>query len=186
MILHWKIINATLAFAHRLQSNMKLSLIWAMDKNRLIGKDNALPWHLPADMQWFRKQTMDKPILMGRKTFESIGKPLPGRINMVLTRQQDLNIEGCVVVQSLAAARAAAPQADEMMVIGGAEIYALLLPEADKLYITHIDEGFEGDAWFPDIDFQAWMLSYTEKHQADEKNKYDYRFEIWQRKAPNK
>ncbi len=186
MISHWSITNAIRAFARLLQSNMKLSLIWAMDKNRLIGKDNALPWHLPADMQWFRKQTMDKPILMGRKTFESIGKPLPGRTNMILTRQQGLRIEGCVVVPSLAAAKAAVPQADEIMVIGGAEVYALLLPEADKLYITHIDESFEGDAWFPEVDFQAWILSHAEHHHADEKNKYDYRFEIWQRKGLNK
>jgi dihydrofolate reductase len=165
---------------------MHLSLIWAMDKNRLIGKANALPWKLPADMQWFRKHTMDKPILMGRKTFESIGKPLPKRTNIVLTRQKDLHIDGCIVVQSLAEAKAAVPKADEIMVIGGAEIYGLLLPYADTLYITHIDECFEGDAWFPDIDLNMWDKSCCEAHQADDKNKYNYHFEIWHRKGVNK
>jgi len=161
---------------------MKLSLIWAMDQNRLIGKQDALPWKLPADMQWFRKHTMNKPILMGRKTFESIGKPLPKRINIVLSRQKNLKIEGCIVVQSLDEAKAAVPSADEIMVIGGAEIYALLLPQADQLYITHIDEIFEGDAWFPTYDLAAWQLVQDESHQADEKNTYNYRFEIWQRR----
>ena len=160
---------------------MKLSLIWAMDRNRLIGNHDALPWHLPADMQWFRKQTMEKPILMGRKTFESIGKPLPKRMNIILSRQKDLTIEGCIVVQSLHEAKAAVPDADEMMVIGGAEIYALLLPQADQLYITHIDESFEGDTWFPTYDLELWQRVQHEPHQADEKNPHNYRFEVWQR-----
>ncbi len=165
---------------------MKLSLIWAMDQNRLIGKQDALPWKLPADMQWFRKNTMNKPILMGRKTFESIGKPLPKRTNIVLSRQKNLKIEGCIVVQSLDQAKAAVPDADEIMVIGGAEIYALLLPQADQLYITHINEKFEGDAWFPTYDLAPWQLIQDESHQADEKNTYNYRFEIWQRRSLQK
>jgi len=165
---------------------MKLSLIWAMDRNRLIGNKDALPWKLPADMQWFRKNTMNKPILMGRKTFESIGKPLPKRTNIVLSRQKDLKIEGCIVVQSLDEAKATVPDADEIMVIGGAEIYALLLPQADQLYITHIDESFEGDAWFPAYDLSPWHLVQDESHQADEKNTYNYRFEIWQRSSLQK
>lgn len=160
---------------------MKLSLIWAMDRNRLIGNQNALPWRLPADMQWFRKQTMGKPILMGRKTFESIGKPLPKRINIILSRQKDLKIEGCTVVQSLDEAKAAVPDANEIMVIGGAEIYALLLPHADQLYITQIDESFEGDAWFPAYDSKLWHRIEHESHQADEKNPHNYHFEVWQR-----
>jgi len=160
---------------------MKLSLIWAMDNNRLIGHNNALPWKLPADMAWFRKQTMHKPILMGRKTFDSIGKPLPGRTNIILTRQADLEIEGCVVVQSLAAAKAAVPDAEEIMVIGGAEIYALLLPDADQLYITHIEDAFEGDAWFPTVDLSTWKKVHDEHHQPDEKNAYAYHFELWQK-----
>lgn len=174
-------MNVTLAFAPLSPFNMKLSLIWAMDRNRLIGDHDALPWKLPADMQWFRKQTMNKPILMGRKTFESIGKPLPKRINIVLSRQKDLKIEGCIVVQSLHEAKVSVPDADELMVIGGAEIYALLLPQADQLYITHIDAHFEGDAWFPAHDLNHWHQVHRENHHADEKNLHDYHFEIWQR-----
>lgn len=159
----------------------KLSLIWAMDRNRLIGSNNALPWKLPADMQWFRRQTMGKPVLMGRKTFESIGRPLPGRDNIILTRQQGLNIDGCIVVRSLDAAREAVPDADEIMVIGGSEIYALLLSEADRLYCTMIDAEFEGDAWFPEFDLSEWHLQLMEPHNADENNIYSYRFVIYER-----
>ncbi|MBL4760123.1 MAG: type 3 dihydrofolate reductase [Mariprofundaceae bacterium] len=162
---------------------MKLSLIWAMDCNRLIGSKDALPWKLPADMQWFRKQTMNKPILMGRKTFESIGKPLPKRTNIVLSRKKGLKIEGCIVVHSLDEAKTAVPDADEIMVIGGAEIYALLLPQSDQLYITHIDAEFEGDTWFPVYDLSHWQKVHHEHHPADEKNMSDYHFEIWQRIA---
>jgi dihydrofolate reductase len=158
-----------------------LSLIWAMDKKRLIGNDNALPWKLPADMQWFRRQTMDKPILMGRKTFDSIGKPLPGRTNIILTRQQGLAIEGCVVAHSLHEAMAAVSDAEEIMVIGGSEIYALLLPDADRLYCTLIDAEFEGDAWFPEFDMSDWTLKLMEPHEADENNAYPYRFVIYER-----
>ncbi len=152
-----------------------------MDQNRLIGKNNALPWRLPADMQWFRKQTMGKPILMGRKTFESIGKPLPGRENIVLTRQSDLSIEGCRVVSTLAEAKTAVPDAGEIMVIGGAEIYTLLLPDADRLYCTLIHDRFEGDAWFPEFDRTEWKQVFCEPHNADEKNRYAYSFIIYER-----
>jgi dihydrofolate reductase len=160
-----------------------LSLIWAMDENRLIGNNNALPWHLPADMQWFRQQTMGKPILMGRKTFESIGKPLPGRENIVLTRQQGLTIEGCHVVNTLSEAKAMLPDAEEIMVIGGAEIYAQSLPVAEKIYYTQIHHAFEGDAWFPELDMQQWRMIHEEMHTADEKNGYDHTFMIMTRKS---
>ena len=159
------------------------SLIWAMDEKRLIGNNNTLPWHLPADMQWFRKQTMGKPILMGRKTFESIGKPLPGRVNIVLTRQPGLNIEGCHVVNTLAEAQAVLPDAEEIMVIGGAEIYAQALSVADKLYYTQIHHAFEGDAWFPELDMKQWRMIHEEVHTADEKNAYDHTFMIMSRKS---
>jgi dihydrofolate reductase len=162
---------------------MKISLIAAMDENRLIGRNDALPWHLPADMQWFRKQTMGKPILMGRKTFDSIGKPLPGRTNLVLSRQPDLKIEGCTVVRSLEAAIEAVPGAEEMMVIGGAQIYASLLPQADRLYLTHIQAAFEGDAWFPAYDASQWQESFSETHGPDEKNPYAYRFTVLERRG---
>ncbi|MBL4774764.1 MAG: type 3 dihydrofolate reductase [Mariprofundus sp.] len=162
---------------------MKLSLIWAMDRNGLIGRDNALPWKLPADMAWFKKNTMGKPILMGRKTYESIGRPLPGRKNLILTRQADLNIDGCIVVHSLEEAQAAVPDADEIMVMGGSEIYTLLLAQADRLYITNIDAEFEGDAWFPAFDRSAWQEVSHECHQPDDKNIYAYAFVLLERKG---
>lgn len=155
-----------------------ISLIWAMDRNHLIGCENRLPWQLPADMAWFRRQTMGKPILMGRKTYESIGRPLPGRINLVLSRQQGLNIAGCTVVENIADAMAKVAGCDELMVMGGAEIYALLLPHADRLYITEIDATCEGDAWFPAFDRSIWKETHHELHHADENNIYPYTFTI--------
>ncbi len=176
--------RGTFASLRQMKRNRPLlSLIWAMDRNRLIGSNNALPWNLPADMQWFRKQTMEKPVLMGRKTFESIGKPLPGRENIILTRQPELTIDGCHVVTSIEEAFGAVPEADEIMVIGGSEIYALLLEQADRLYCTTIDAEFEGDAWFPDFDEQAWRTIFSEVHAADEKNGSSCNFRILERKA---
>jgi dihydrofolate reductase len=156
------------------------SLIWAMDENRLIGRDNQLPWSLSADLKWFRKQTMGKPVLMGRKTFDSIGKPLPGRQNIIITRQ-DITIEGCTVVHSLKEARASANDAEEIMVIGGAEIYTRLLAAADRLYITQIHDTFEGDTWFPEFDLSDWQEIHYETCQPDEKTPYAYSFKILQR-----
>ncbi|MDQ6997051.1 MAG: type 3 dihydrofolate reductase [Mariprofundus sp.] len=158
-----------------------ISFIWGQDRNRLIGCDNALPWRLPADMAWFKKSTMGKPILMGRKTYESIGRPLPGRSNLILSRQQDLDIEGCTVVHSLDEAKSAVPDADEIMVMGGAEIYALLFNQAERLYITEIDSEFEGDTWFPEFDRTLWQEIFCEAHQPDEKNNYPYAFIILER-----
>jgi len=162
---------------------MKLSLIWAMDRNRLIGRNNALPWKLPADMVWFKKNTMGKPILMGRKTYESIGRPLPGRTNLILTRQPDLNIKGCVVVHSLAEAQTAVGDADEIMVMGGAEIYSLLFDQADCLYVTEIDASFEGDAWFPSFDRDNWQEISCQRCSPDDKNLYAHKFMILQRNS---
>ena len=139
-----------------------------------------MPWHLPADMAWFRQHTLGKSVLMGRKTFDSIGKPLPNRRNIILTRQQDLTIEGCEVVHSLDEV-AKQFDGDELMVMGGAEVYALALPLAKRLYCTKIEAEFEGDAWFPKLDMSRWSLIESESHQPDEKNKYPYRFEIFQR-----
>ncbi len=158
-----------------------ISLIWAQDENRLIGNKNKLPWRLPADLAWFKECTMGKPILMGRKTFESIGKPLPGRQNIVLTRQ-DLQIEGCTVVHSLEQAKEAAGDAAEIMVIGGAEIYAQTLPFADKLYYTQIHHAFKGDAWFLELQMKKWEMLHREAHTADEKNPYDHTFMILARR----
>ncbi len=158
-----------------------LSLIWAMDNNRLIGSDNALPWKLSADMAWFKKNTMGKPILMGRKTYDSIGRPLPGRSNLILTRQQGLQVEGCTVTNTVDEALAAANDADEVMVMGGAEIYAQLFDQAERLYITEIDGEFEGDAWFPEFDRSSWREIFRESHAPDEKNAYAYDFIVLER-----
>lgn len=160
---------------------MIISLIWAQDENGIIGREGKLPWQLPADMAWFREHTMGKPVLMGRKTYESIGKPLPGRTNIVLTGQ-DINIEDCLVVHSPEEAIEAAGDAGEMMVIGGAEIYALFLPRAERLYITEIRHAFDGDTSFPDFNRDEWREIHHEEHTPDDKNAYDYRFVILTRR----
>jgi len=160
-----------------------ISLIWAMDNNRLIGINNQMPWgisDIPADMAWFRQHTLGKSVLMGRKTFESIGKPLPKRRNIILSRQKDLHIDGCEIIHSLDEAVKMFKD-EELMVMGGAEIYQLALPFADKLYYTQIEHTFEGDTSFPDINLSQWTNTHSESHQSDEKNKYPYRFEIYQR-----
>ena len=159
----------------------KLSLIVAMDRNRLIGCDNQLPWRLPADLQHFKATTMGKPIVMGRKTWESLGRPLPGRTNIVITRNENYLAEGAVVVHSLQVALEKA-DAEEIMLIGGANLYAQALPQVDRLYLTRVDGSFEGDAWFPEISESEWLLSATEVHEPDEKNQHAYRFEIYNRK----
>lgn len=135
----------------------RLCLIVAQGENRAIGKDNRMPWHLPEDLQHFKRVTMGKPIIMGRKTFESIGRPLPGRTNIVITRQKDWQAEGVQAVASLEAAieRAAAEAPEEIMVIGGAQIYQASLPLAERVYLTQVHETFEGDAFFPELD-DSW------------------------------
>ena len=154
----------------------QITLIAAMANNRVIGINNTLPWELPADMKHFRAQTMGKPILMGRKTYDSIGRPLPGRQNIVVTRDATLQIEGCSVVQSIDAALEAAGDVPEVMVMGGASFYEQLLPKADKLVLTLIDLDIEGDAWFPALEGAEWKEVAREEHQPDEKNRWDYTF----------
>jgi dihydrofolate reductase len=155
---------------------MRISLISAMDQNRLIGDDNRLPWYLPADFAHFKAVTMGKPVLMGRKTYESIGRPLPGRLNIVLTRNTDLEIASVVTVTSIEQAMQAASGADELMVIGGSTIYEMLLPVADRLYLTYVEAEFHGDAWFPAINQQDWQVVEQREHPVDEKNAYRCRF----------
>ena len=155
---------------------MIISIIAAMDQNRLIGNNNQLPWHLPADFAHFKTVTMGKPIIMGRKTFESIGKPLPGRTNIVLSRNPGIGFDGVVCVGSFEQALAAVPDADEIMIIGGSTIYEMLLPQVSRLYLTYVDGAFEGDAWFPKFDENQWFEKETIARQADEKNAYDCRF----------
>lgn len=155
---------------------MIISIIAAMDRNHLIGNNNQLPWHLPADFAHFKSVTMGKPIIMGRKTFESIGKPLPGRTNIVLSRNPELQFEGAKCVTSFEAAMAIVPDVEELMVIGGSTIYEMLLPRADRLYFTFVDAEFEGDAWFPEYDKNQWLEKDVVSRPADDKNRYDCRF----------
>jgi len=155
---------------------MILSIIAAMDRNQLIGNNNQLPWHLPADFTHFKAKTMGKPILMGRKTFESIGRPLPGRTNIVLSRNPDLQFDGVVFVHSVEGAITAAADAAEMMIIGGSTIYEMLLPQVDRMYLTYVDGEFDGDAWFPAFDRSQWQETENVLHQKDDKNAYDCRF----------
>ncbi len=150
-----------------------ISLIVARSRNGVIGRDGALPWHLPADLKHFKRLTVGKPVVMGRKTFESIGKPLPGRHNIVVTRNPDWNREGVSVVPNLAEAIAAAgldprARADEIMIIGGAEIYAQCLPFASRIYLTDVELDIAGDAHFPDVDLTAWRDCARVDHAACE------------------
>lgn len=155
---------------------MIISLIAAMDKNRIIGNDNRLPWHLPADLKHFKAITLNKPIIMGRKTFDSIGKPLPQRRNMVISRQKKLNLPGCEVFSSLSDAIKAVDTNEEVMIIGGESIFRESLSLADRLYLTIIDHEFEGDTVFPQWDKKAWKVISSETHQSDERNRYGYTF----------
>ena len=153
-----------------------LSLIAAMDDNRLIGSNNKLPWHLPADLAFFKKMTMGKPIVMGRKTFASIGKPLPGRRNIVITRDDGFVAAGCEVAHSIDDAMALCRDSDEVMLIGGASLYEQTLARASTLYITRIHASFDGDTWFPDFENDAWRAVNREDHDADHSNPHAYSF----------
>jgi dihydrofolate reductase len=159
------------------------SLIAAIAQNNIIGKDNKLVWHMPADMRFFKNTTMGHTLIMGRKTFESFGKPLPGRKSIVITRQKNWQYEGVVVVHSLEDAIKFAPADEEVFIIGGAEIYRQAMPLCQKMYLTIIHHDFEGDTKFPAIDFSQWHLMSDEKHIADEKNAYDYSFRVYERKG---
>ncbi|MFH4785345.1 type 3 dihydrofolate reductase [Vibrio diabolicus] len=156
---------------------MIISMIAAMTDNRIIGKDNQMPWHLPADFAWFKRCTMGKPVVMGRKTYESIGRPLPGRLNIVISRDETLKIEGVTTVTSIEQALEVAGDVEEVMIIGGGAIYAACLPMANKLYVTHIEAAIDGDTQFPDWGDQ-FKETYSETYQADEKNAYNMRFTV--------
>ena len=158
-----------------------LSLIAAMAKNRVIGRNNALPWHLPEDLKYFKATTLGKPILMGRKTFDSIGKPLPGRTSVVLTRNPQWSFDGCLVVSSVDDALAKLADREEVLVIGGAELYQQTLPHADRLYLTEIDADFEGDAWFPEFDLSQWQQISRQPH-PDNGRGFGFDFVVYQRK----
>lgn len=146
---------------------MILTLIAAMSRNHVIGKDNKMPWHLSVDLQHFKTLTMGKPIIMGRRTYESIGKALPGRRNIVVTRNAAFAAPHCEIAYSLGGALAMASDAIETMVIGGAEIFQEIIPRAQRMYLTVIDQDFEGDAFFPDWQEEEWEEVKRENHTAD-------------------
>jgi dihydrofolate reductase len=158
-----------------------LSMIVAHADNRVIGKDNDMPWHLPADLAYFKKTTLGKPIIMGRKTYQSIGRPLPGRKNIVISHDSDYKAEGIEVVGSVEAALALVNDVEEAMVIGGGAIYKHCLPVAQRLYITHIDANINGDTYFPEYDLKEWQLAVSDVREADEKNSYPLRFNVYER-----
>ena len=158
-----------------------ISIIVAQAENRAIGRNNQLLWHLPDDLRWFKKNTIGKPIIMGRKTYESIGKPLPDRQNIVVTRNADFQAPGCIVVASLEAALQTPKNDAEIMVIGGAEIYALALPYTKRLYLTQVQASFEADAYFPEVDWQSWREIFKEEHPVDFKNTLGHTFKILER-----
>lgn len=165
---------------------MIISLIAAMDKNRVIGQNGRLPWRLPADMQYFVMMTTGKPVIMGRKTYESLKpkyKPLRDRTNIILTHTHNYDAPGCIVVHTIEAALAAAGDVDEVMVIGGANTYEQFLTRADRLYLTIIDAEFAGDATFPPYDHSAWTITAREAHEPDEKNPYPYEFLTLEKQA---
>ncbi|HCT05447.1 MAG TPA: diacylglycerol kinase [Pseudomonas sp.] len=169
-----------------MKKTLPLSLIAALGENRVIGVDNSMPWHLPGDFKYFKATTLGKPIIMGRKTWDSLGRPLPGRLNLVVSRQTDLALEGAEVFPSLDAAveRAEAwaleQGADELMLIGGAQLYAQGLEQADRLYLTRVALSPEGDAWFPEFDAGQWKLV-SNVENAPEGDKPAYNFEVWEK-----
>ncbi|MBI6851727.1 dihydrofolate reductase [Pseudomonas cichorii] len=170
-----------------MKKHLPLSLIAALGENRVIGVDNSMPWHLPGDFKYFKATTLGKPIIMGRKTWDSLGRPLPGRLNLVVSRQADLQLEGAEVFASLEAAVVRAEQwaqeqgVDEVMLIGGAQLYAQGLPDADRLYLTRVALSPEGDAWFPEFDAAEWALVSESPNPAQD-DKPAYSFEVWERR----
>ncbi len=158
-----------------------ISLITAVSANGVIGRGGELPWHLSDDLKRFKQLTLGKPIVMGRKTFESIGRALPGRQNIVLTRQSDFIADDCDIVSSAGAAIAIAGGADELMVIGGSDIYKLFLPLAGRIYMTRVDVDIDGDAHFPELDDNQWQETRHENHSAGESNDHQFTTSVLER-----
>ena len=157
-----------------------ISLIAALAVDRVIGMENAMPWNLPADLAWFKRNTLNKPVIMGRLTWESIGRPLPGRKNIVLSRTPG-NDDRVLWVSSVEEALAQCAEDPEVMVIGGGHVYQQFLPMANRLYLTHIDAEVEGDTHFPEYETDEWQSVFSEYHDADDKNSHNYCFEILDR-----
>jgi dihydrofolate reductase len=162
---------------------MTVTLIAAIAKNRVIGKDGDLPWRLPADFRHFKRTTVGHPLIMGRRTFESLGKPLPDRTNIVVTRNRDYRPEGAVVVASFdEAMRVARSENEDIFIGGGEEVFRHFLSTADRMILTWIDEEFEGDTFFPPFDEREWRVVRREEHEPDEKNPHRYEF-VWYERA---
>lgn len=159
-----------------------ISIIVAASTNNVIGVNGKLPWKLSDDLKRFKRLTLGKPIVMGRLTWESIGRALPGRQNIVLTRQQDFIAEGCDVVASPAEALAVANAGEEIMIIGGSQVYELFSPKAARIYLTRVHVEIDGDAFFPEIDENAWQLVDHEAHDADDANQFAFEFRTYARK----
>lgn len=157
------------------------SLVVAMDRNRVIGRDNALPWKLPEELAHFKRVTMGHPVIMGRRTWESIGKPLPGRHNIVVTRNADYAAPGCTVVNSLDAAWQAAGDADEACVIGGTSLFEEALASAERIHLTEVEAEVEGDTWFPAFDRASWREREVARHPADARHAYPFRVLLLER-----
>lgn len=165
---------------------MKVAMMVAMAENGVIGNNNQLPWHLPEDLKYFKKTTMGKPVVMGRKTFDSIGKALPGRLNIVVSRNPDLQLpEGVLLATSvenaISLAQAEKPDAEEVVVMGGEQVYRQAFPLADTLYLTKVHGNVEGDAYFTGFDQSLWRQTAEQKFQADINNPYDYSFCVFEK-----
>jgi dihydrofolate reductase len=161
-----------------------LSFIVAAGENNVIGKDNQLPWHLPSDMKYFKNQTWGMTVIMGRKSLESLGKPLKGRKNIVVSRNKDWQPEGALVAHSIEEAIELAKQTGvkEIFIIGGAQVFKTSMPLVQRIYLTRIHHSFEGDAFFPELSPAEWQLVKSHFYAADEKNQYSHTFEVWERK----
>jgi len=160
----------------------KISIIVAISENNVIGKDNKLIWHLPADLINFKNLTMNHHIIMGRKTFESIGKALPGRTSVIITKDKNYKVDGCKIANSVEEAIEVSKNDSEVFIIGGAEIYRQSMHVADRIYLTKINHDFDGDVFFPEIKTTQWKVLSKKNFKADEKNKFDYSFLILERK----
>lgn len=163
---------------------MTISIIAALSTNNVIGRDGGLPWDLPDDLKFFKDTTKGHPIIMGRRNFASIGRPLPKRRNIVVTRQGGLTIDGCDVVSSLQEAvdLASEEETEEIFIIGGGEIYAQALPLCDRLYLTHVDAEIEGDVYFPEVEYTEWQEVSREHHEADERHAYAFDIVVYDKR----
>ncbi|MDH5633889.1 MAG: dihydrofolate reductase [Gammaproteobacteria bacterium] len=162
-----------------------ISIIAAIARNGVIGRDNDLPWHLPADLAFFKKTTNGHPIILGRKNYESIGRPLPNRTNIIVTRDTSYTADGCLVAHNLddAISLACRNEQDEIFIIGGAQVYAQALPLVSRMYLTRVHTDAIGDVFFPDFDCNDWTETWRDNHQADDRNGFDFTFVKLERKS---